>query len=618
MNQKHTSWLTLLIVLLGFVLVLGVSQWLLRGWQWDVTEDKLHTLSQGTINIAQKLDTPVQWTLYYSSELASGIPGMPEFAQRVREKVETIVAQSDGQITLTVVDPKPFSEQEDEAAAAGLQAVPIDQAGRKLYFGLVATNAVDKQALIPFFAADKETFLEHDLAKLLHSLDESKRAKMSVLSSLIVEPMQTVEGSIAAPSIMDEWKRLFDVHVLDLDAEQPSIPSDTDLLVLIHPHGWSDAWLKHIDQYVLRGGHVLLFVDPYTEMQPIEWRDGQQAAQKADKSSDFSRMLDAWGIGFSPERSVLDPNLALEIQSPSKGRTVHHLGLLGVKKAQMNQDDVATAELAQVNMASAGFLVAKSQEGSSYEALLQTTDAANSVGVERLMFLTDPEQLAADFKPGGEPLTLAAHVSGKFVTAFPEETAAEHVKASVKPSNIIVVADTDVLGDRLWVQSQNFLGRVVKKAFANNGDFLVNATDKLAGSTDLIGVRARGNATRSFTRVERIRRQADEATRKKEQSLTQELEDTEKQLSALEAAKPNDNSLVLDAEQTKALQRYQDKRLAIRSELREVRRNLDADIQTLEMRLKWLNILLMPALVILFALWRTWRRRRTTRAGKQA
>lgn len=610
MNHKHSSWLTLLLAVIGFVAVIGLSQWLLRGWQWDVTEDKLHTLSEGTINIAQKLDTPVQWTLYYSSDLASGIPGLPEFAQRVREKIETIVAKSDGQITLTVVDPKPFSEQEDEASAAGLQAVPIDQAGRKLYFGLVATNAVDKQALIPFFAADKETFLEYDLAKLLQSLDESKRAKMSVLSSLIVEPMQTPEGSIKAPSIMDEWRRLFDVDVLDLDAESPTIPSDTNVLVLIHPHGWSDAWLRQIDQYVLRGGRVLLFVDPYTEMQPVEWRDGQQAAQKADKSSDFERLLNAWGVNFAPDRSVLDPNLALEIQSPSKGRTIHHLGLLGVKKTQMNQADVTTAELEQVNFASAGYLVAKSQEGSTYEALLQTTDAANSVGVERLMFLTDPEQLAADFESGGEPLTLAAHLAGDFVTAFPEVTDEAYLKASIKPANIIVVADTDVLGDRLWVQSQNFLGRVVKKAFANNGDFLVNATDQLSGSTDLIAVRARGNATRSFTRVENIRRQADEATRQKEQSLTLELEETEKQLSALEAAKPNDTSLTLDAEQSKAMQNFQNKRLAIRSELREVRRNLDADIQTLEMRLKWLNILLMPALVILFALWRTWRRRR--------
>jgi ABC-type uncharacterized transport system involved in gliding motility auxiliary subunit len=243
-------------------------------------------------------------------------------------------------------------------------------------------------------------------------------------------------------------------------------------------------------------------------------------------------------------------------------------------------------------------------------ALIQTGAQSMLVDAQRIKFLPDPSTLLTDFKPSGEHYVLAGRLTGKLKTAFPERSGAEHLVESKDAAQIVIVADTDVLSDRLWVQAQPFFGQTVYSAFANNGDFAINAVDNLTGSNDLISVRGRASAQRPFTRVNELRQAADDRFRAKENELKQELAETERKLGELQRGKSEEQALILSPEQKKELERFQAQKLSIRKELRSVRRQLDADIESLGTRLKVINIVLLPLLLTAAAIAYAVRRRR--------
>jgi ABC-type uncharacterized transport system involved in gliding motility auxiliary subunit len=210
---------------------------------------------------------------------------------------------------------------------------------------------------------------------------------------------------------------------------------------------------------------------------------------------------------------------------------------------------------------------------------------------------------------------VAGRLTGKLESAFPDHAGADHLKASKADAQVILVADTDVLSDRLWVQIRNFFGQSLMNPFANNGDFAVNAVDNLTGSSDLISIRGRATSRRPFTTVDALKREADEHFRSKEQELQQELSDTERKLTQLQSAKTADQAPILSPEQKSELANVLQRKLEIRKELRHVRAQLDAEIDSLGARLKFINIVLMPLVVTLLALAFWWWRDRRRRTG---
>jgi ABC-type uncharacterized transport system involved in gliding motility auxiliary subunit len=296
---------------------------------------------------------------------------------------------------------------------------------------------------------------------------------------------------------------------------------------------------------------------------------------------------------------------------------VRHPAILGFTADDLNHDEVTTANLETINVSSAGFIdLAKDAKDIKLTPLIQTTSDAMAVPADRVRTPQDPSALFQDYKGGGEPLIVAARLSGTFKTAFPERNDAGALKQSKDDGEVIVVADTDILSDRLWVQIRPFFGQRVMNAFANNGDFAVNALDTIAGSSDLISIRGRATSQRPFTTVEALKRSADERFRAKEQELQKELTETERKLTELQSAKSEDQQQILSPEQKTELDNFLKRKVEIRKELRQVRRQLDAEIESLGTRLKLINILLMPVLVTLaalaFAWWRSQRRRAVT------
>ena len=607
----------LVVLAVLFVAAVLLSGLLLRGARLDLTQNRLYTLSDGTKHIIDGIDEPIHLYFFYSQTTARAVPGLDTYATRVRELLEEIAARSHGKVILETIDPLPFSEAEDRAAGYGLTAVPVGAGGDSLYFGLAGTNATDGQVSIPIFQPDKETFLEYDVAKLMSSLATDKRPVVGILSSLDMGPGFDAQTRSVRNGwvIDDQLRQLFDVRKVDPGIGM--IDDAIDLLVLVHPKNLSDDALYAVDQFVLRGGHAMVFVDPDAEAEAVAPDTDPSTAMMQSRASDLPRLFKAWGVHYDPSRVVLDANLALHTQSSADARPERHLAVLGLRQPNMNQDDVISAQLESVNLSTSGYFELAEGATTKMESLAQSSDNASTVASDRLRFLPDPSSLFNDFTPTGTRYVLAARLTGPVKSAFPEHKEDGHLAESKGDVNIVLFADTDMLNDRLWVQVQNFFGQRIYNAFANNGDFVINAVDNLIGSSDLIAVRTRATSARPFTTVETLKRQADDRFRSKEQELQAELTQTEQKLQELESSKGEGSEAILSDEQRAEIERFRSEKLRVRKELRQVRRQLDADIETLGAKLKFINIIGVPLLVTLVAIGFAWWRGRQRRQRRE-
>ena len=616
-NKKLMSGGALAVLAVLFVAVILICNSLFRGAQVDLTQNHLYTLSQGTKNILADIDEPIHLYLFWSDKETHGIPQLRIYAQRVREMLEEMAGRAHGKIKLEVIDPQPFSEDEDRATGYGLQAVPAGSNGEKIFLGLAGTNSTNGKSVIPFLQPNKEAFLEYDIAKLVHELTITHKPVVGLVSGL-----QIGQGfDPATRSLRDAWAvdqqltQQFDVRELNAVSIK-SIDKDIAVLVLIQPKKLPPDAQYAIDQFVMRGGHLLVFVDPDAETDKAGEDPGNpQAAMLADKSSDLPVLFKAWGIDYDPHKVVLDRAHALQISAQPGAAPVPDPAILGFVKSDLSPSDVVTANLDTINVSSAGYFALAKGSKFTLTPLIQTSDDAMPVDSSRVKFLPDPTVLLNGYTPSRERYVVAGRLEGQFTSAFPDRKEAGHIAQAKDKGEIILVADTDLLSDRMWVQVQPFFGQKIMNAFANNGDFFINAVDNLTGSSDLISIRGRATSQRPFSVVEDMKRAAEQNSRGKEQELQQQLSDTERKLTELQSGKAKGSEMILSPAQQNELQSFLQKKVEIRKQLRQVRRDLDKDIDALGARLKFLNIALMPILITIAALlFAAWKRRRRTAA----
>ena len=591
----------------------------------DLTADKLYTLSPGTFHTIAEIDEPITLRLYYSKQLGDEVPAYGVYTQRVRELLDQYVAAADGKIRLETYNPQPFSDVEDRAVAFGLQAVPLDSEGDQVYFGLAATNSTDDQQVIPFFSPERERFLEYDLTKLVHSLAVPTRTVVGLISTLPLQGDMTamMQGRPSRPMAVIDQLQQFD-KVEPLDADIDVIPADVDVLMLVHPQNLPPKTLFAIDQFVLRGGKALIFVDPHSELQAAQ--PSQASAPGAPTSSNLTPLFKAWGFEMLPNIVAGDRRDAQQVGVPVAGRgeePLDYIAWLDLKAANINRDDMITADLSHITMASAGILEPLPAAKTNFEPLITTSRDSTKIRADKLNGLPDVAGLLADFKPDGKRYVLAAHVTGAAKTAFPNgppqpaapsaatpgapkpaegsPRSGNWLKQSEHPINVVVVADTDILDDRVWVQSQDFFGQRVVVPIANNGDFVADAVDVLAGGEDLVGLRSRGTAARPFTVVDRLQREAQARYSAEEHALQQKLKATEAKLADLTGKDETDTPANLSPEQTKAIAQFRADMLQTRRQLRDVQAALRSDIQRLKGGLEFLDIALVPIIVAVVA-----------------
>ncbi|NOR19901.1 MAG: hypothetical protein GQ538_07405 [Xanthomonadales bacterium] len=373
---------------------------------------------------------------------------------------------------------------------------------------------------------------------------------------------------------------------------------------------------------MLRGGRLLAFMDPLAELDLGGDPNDPMARMNAGGSSTLGPLLEAWGVSYDSNRVIADRGYALQVNMAQGQPPVRHLGILSVKADGLNSSDVVSADLQTVNLSSTGWLEPIEGAASVFEALVESSDNSAPMDATRIRFLSNPQDLSRGFEPTGDRYALAARISGHANTAFEQPPEGAPVMGHLAESdaagiNLVLFADTDVLSDRLWVQKQNFLGQTIMNSFADNGTLVANIADQLLGSSDLIGIRARASTTQPFDRVDALRLSAEAEFRDTEERLQAELTETERKLTEMQSARQDSELTVLTPEQQQEVQRFVDRKLQIRSELRQVQHDLSRDIEALGMRLKFINIVLVPVMIIIVALvFGRIRRRRQERGAR--
>ncbi|MDE0060567.1 MAG: Gldg family protein [Defluviicoccus sp.] len=615
----------LVLAVILFLAVNIFANGAIRNLQADLTEKSLYSVSAGTEKVLADLKEPVTLRYFVSRSLIELSPGLGTYSQRVLELLQRYVDAAGGKIRLEIVDPKPFSNEEDRAVGFGLQGVPLNDAGELGYFGLAGTNTTDDQDVIGFLQPQREPFLEYDLTRLVHNLAHPKKKVIGLVSGI---PIDADPANQYKPwRVVEQIKQFFEIKSLGLE---PEISDDIDVLMIVHPFGLSDKTLYAIDQFVMAGGKTMVFVDPYAEEGS---RSNAAMRLPPDQGSNLEKLFKAWGVDYVQDRVLADLGLAQRVQAEvdAQGRPVitNYVSWLSFPADRLKADDVITGQLQAINVATAGFLAKAKDADIAFDPLIVSTEASAPMDAQKFRFQPNPAEILKEFAPEEGSLTLAARLSGKLKSAFPDgppedkdnKDEAEDEKAPAKPHlaesadvvNLIVVADSDILADTFWLQIQDFFGQRMVVPTANNADFVINALDNLSGSSELIGLRSRGFSDRPFDRVIEIQRAAELQYRDRERALLEELKEVEGKLKDLTTKEQESAAVILTDKQQQAIEDFRRQIIKVRGELRDVRRALREDIDTLDGWIKILNIAAMPALIALLAIGLLIARNRRTR-----
>ena len=626
----------LLAIFVGLVIcVLVISS--LPSVRIDLTEDDLYSLSPGTKNIVANLQGPLEIMFFYSESATEDTPQIRTYANRVQELLREIVIASNNRISLSVIDPQPFSEEEDLATQFGIQAVPISQGAPGIYFGLVVAQPEDREnnpqgraaETLPLIRPELEQFLEYEFMKLITKVNEPDLQVVGLLTELDIDGgFDPVAGQATQQwMIMDIIRQLYAVQRVDKSAGE--IDEEIDILMIVHPQGLSEQMLYAIDQFVMGGGKTMVFLDPNADSMVSRTQQGNLIP--AGMSSELPGLLEAWGIEFPGDKVLTDNELALRVSMGQGQRPIAHLGMLGAQRNFLTQSDSVTSRLETINMSSPGVIRQAAGASTRFEALIVSSSDSMLMDARLLEDVTDPSILFDEFVSADISHTIAARISGVIKTAFPdgrpidpvevtdeevdesdseitdavvaeEEPVPEHLSSSNSEVNILVFADTDMLSDRMWVQVGQFMGQRIPRPFSNNGDMVINALDNLSGGADLSSIRGRGTYSRPFTRVIQLQRQADDRLRVEEAELLDRLAEAEASLAELN----QDENGELVGQVTPQIQaevdRFNDQMLETRRSLRDVQYQLTEDIEQLGANLKLINTALIPVLLSLLAL----------------
>lgn len=589
----------------------------LAGRQLDLTQGHVYTLSPGSRAILAGLKDPITLKFYFSSLLGTKVPAYGAYADRVRAMLRQYVQASHGKLRVENFDPQPFSPTEDQALGYGLQGVPVDQSGTQVYFGIAGTDMLDDEATIPFLQPDRESFLEYDLTKLIYQLSNPTRPAIGLMSSLPVDGDMQMMMMTHDPAAGQPWASVALLHqsfdVTDIATNAQVIPAGIKVLVLVHPQHLSQPTLYAIDQFVMRGGRLMLLVDPASEAQAEA--PSPTGEPPADTSSDLEPLLHDWGIAYNPHQVVGDLDGAWTVQAPAGSRVsaVDYVAWYNITKG-INHADPATADLQQITVASPGTIAKLPGAGITFTPLLTSGPQSALLDASQVGATADPVKLLADFKPAGHGFVIAARVSGILHSAFkgpPPEPKGQtrpkdfpaYIAATAWPAQLVVIADSDIMADRFWVQSQDFFGQTQTTPFSDNGAFVANLVGTLTGSDALLGLRARGVTVRPFTRIDAMQRVAEARFRRTEQTLQAHLDAAQKQLTALRTGTGEKGSTaVITEQQRQAIGRLEQDMITTRAQLRQVQFDLRRDIQSLEDTIRLIDVAAVPILLIVLAI----------------
>lgn len=580
-KSKSVIKLSILLSIIIFFSINIITNNMLGYSRIDFTENKLYSLSEGTKKLLKNLDEPIHLRLFISSNLVKDVPQFSTYANRVETILKTYSNISNGKITIETIDPKPFSDEEDRAVGMGINPFNATEMSDSLYFGLAATNSTNGQKNIPMFSPERETFLEYDLTSLISELSQIKKPIVSIIDNLGL----SADGRVGKPEqqILKQMKEMFKVEMVNESANE--LDKDTKILMVIHPKFLSDETLYMIDQWVLKGGATLIFLDPYAETELSR----QQGMPPMNPRSDLKKLLDTWGIKFDNKQAVLDSEFGFRIARKINGRDVQvtNYPWLNIRGEGLNKNDSTLSNLSTIVMTTAGSLQ-DTNKNPILEPIIRSSkksgvgDAQKAGNPEG-----DPRDLLSNIKSNNENYTLAGWIKANLNSSFinSEDKKDNQLMKSKNKSNVLIVTDADMLMDRNWLTQRG--------AFANNGDFVLNIVEKMIGGNALSDLRGKSTSWRPFEKIIELEKIAEEKFLIEEQMLAKKLEGMEDKIRNLTQNNDKDTD-VLSPETIKAIDGFKTEMMATRSQLRNVKFDLRRDVDLLKKWIISINVAILP------------------------
>lgn len=645
MNGRRFALLAALAIFVMFVAANVTANSWFRSWRLDLTENHLYSLSDGTQRTLDRLSEPVELTLYYSRDSAAQSPQLQGYAARVREMLQTFQARSHGRVRFVEIDVKPFSEEEDAAVEAGIQAVRPNQESDPIYFGLTGANAIDDKRTIPFFDPQREAFLEYEVTRLIFELEHPDRTRVALITSLPLDPAAAADPHAPPGQSMFATEMGRQMTVTKLAQNFTAIP-DVDEVAIIHPWALSPQQLYAIDQFILRKGRAFIALDPAAlSAQASGGADPFNATAPAPPSSNLEPLLSRWGVTMQPS-VVLDMEGALpvQVQDPQTGQVQQAPQPLffAIPADHLDRQDLMTAWLQRgINFGLAGGLSTSERAGIHVEQLARTSGRTMRMPAAQAMMRPTPQEIFAMWpQTGGRVETVALRLSGNLQTAFPSgrpaaapppaapsgdaaapapppepsAPAAPQLMRSATPAQIVVVADVDFLADDFYVDPNS------GGTAADNAAFALNAIDVLGGSNELVSLRSRAPSVRRMDMVDDMEREAQRRIERRQNELQTELQATEGRLAQLQSRGRGSGFFTgnlgaeLTPEENAEIERFRQQVGQVRGELRDTERDLRSDIENLKALVIFINICLAPLLIAAVGLFLFWRRQRRGRA----
>ncbi len=614
-NKGLETWLYSSLGVVAMFVIIVIVNALASGAKTriDLTAEHAYTLSAGTRKILSKLDTPIQ-IRFYCTRGDTRMPVMLKtYAQRVEDLLGEFRQASKGQIEIQKLDPVPDSEAEDSARLDGIEG-QARMDGEPIYLG-VSISMLDQKQALPFLTPERERLLEYDLARAISRVMSAEKPVIGVMSPLPyggqpTNPMMMRMGQAGQQpwALISEIKRDFTVKDVPMAAEE--IPADVKVLILLHPKGLSDASQYAVDQFVLRGGKLIAFLDPQSVLDRSS--AGNPMGMNMGSRSSMDKLMGAWGITFDSSKVVADLDFV------GRTREGRQPAVLALNEQAINRDDIVSADANNLFLAFAGVFSGTPAEGLKQTVLLHTSK--NSQLIDPMSAQFGGEKIIKDFKASGTEQALALRLTGKFKTAFPEgkpkaapagpdekkdeKPAAEGLKESKEETSVLLIGDSDFIQDPIAVQEvmNPFGGQRMVMPANGNLAFAQSAIEQMAGDSNLVSVRSRASRERQFTVVKQMQAKAEAAFQDKIKSLEGSLSEAQNKLNELQRAKGDKGEkggqrFILSPEQQKEINNFRVKEREVKLQLKEERKKLRVGIDSLENSIKWLNIALMPLLV---------------------
>ena len=573
--------------------------------RFDLTDEKAYTLSPGTRAILAKLDTPVQIRFYCTKNTSTMPVFLSTYAQRVDDLLGEYRQASKGKIEIQRLNPEPDSDAEDSARLDGIEGQQT-RSGERVYLGLSVAMLDQKQA-IPFLTPDRERLLEYDVSRAIARVMTVDKPVIGVMSALPVmgetNPMLLQRGQGQPPwAFIAELKRDFNVKQVEMTVDK--IPDDIKVLVVIHPKEISDATQYALDQFVMRGGKLVAFVDPLCA---LDRPQAQQGMMPPPSSSSLDKLFKAWGLTFDSAQVVADLEHVAQLQAGP------HPAVLAMNETGINKDDVVSAQADNLLMAFTGAFTGVPAEGLTKTVLVKSSKNSQLVDARTASFAGG--QISQNFQPSGTEFPLAIRLTGKFKTAFPdgkpkpaaspgeqkpdEKSSEPGLKECDQPNTVVLVGDSDMIQDPLAIREIQAIGQRLIMPVNSNLSFAQSVVEQSAGDSNLIAVRSRASRERPFTVVQKMQAEAEASYRNKIKELEQSLAETQRKVNELQQSKDAGQRFILSPEQQTELTNFRRREADVKVQLKDMRKKLRSEIDSLENRIKWINIAGVPIAVIL-------------------